>query len=226
MQKIDSALEIEKVNNTLSEIHFFELDNSVVSFFKDNLNHFCKNAVKIAITKDRGFAMTTSDYSIFKIEFIPSYVSVNRINIELKNLGGIHTNRYSIVYEYDNTIITHQTQFINDIDNDVRISKKYVETKYIDQRQAYQKKIDTLVKKDSFDDYIKQEEIFYPELNDIFYKSIISVGNEMSDNPTSISYTKGYGISNEKQIDVVEFNNNIHKKQNKVLKIIFRNKKV
>ena len=57
MQNKDSALEIEKIHKTLSDINFFELDSTVVSFFKGNLNYFCKNANKIAIEAGHPLSM-------------------------------------------------------------------------------------------------------------------------------------------------------------------------
>lgn len=225
MEKKDNAIEIEKLNKALSEINFFELDNPMVSFYRDNINYYCQNSNNIKVLENRGFVFTKDDKSEFIVEFIPSYVSPEKVNMKLTNINGKSIKNYSISFDIDEIKVNYQSKVVDNDVTCVRIHKTNNVTKYIRTKKAYEKKNETFINSNDFSEYSRQEEVFYPELSPLYYKSVITIASENAYNVRPVVYTKGYGLLSTKEIDEAEFKNNIIKKQNKVLKKIFKDKK-
>lgn len=227
MDNKDNAIEIEKINKALSEINFFELDNSIVSFYKSNINYYCENANSIEVLDNNccGLILKKDDNSTFSVECIPSYVSPEKVIIRLVNLNGQNVKVYSMSFGIDEIVVTKRSKLVNNDSENIKIHKVNSKTKYISQKKAYEKKIETFVNANDFNEYSKQEEIFYPELTPLYYKSVITIASEDTYNIKPVSYVKGYGIISTKEIDEIEFKNGIMKKQNKVLKKKYEGKK-
>lgn len=211
----DEALELEKIDKALDDLDIFDVDKFVSNFYNTNREYYSKHSDKISVIQNKGFSMTTKDQSKFNLEFIPSYISPSKIIMELSNLNGNSIKKVIVVLGEEMKVM-YQTTITDEIKDSKKIHKADVEVNYKNGKKSYKKISELLVDEIECKDYSREETIYYPDLDDCYVKSIISIGTANSLYPTSVKYLKG-NLESSIEITNLEFNSSIKYTKNKVL---------
>lgn len=206
-EKKDKRQMVSKLKSALSYLRLEEIDKELSKFINTNYNFYfeCLTNTNISYVNSNGFKLVSMDNSEFKITMIPDSVTPEKIVIELTNLDGNSKQSYTINYLSDNNIkVTKRTSLCtNDLNGNSKLQKKYIERTYKNGKLYTEKRLDNYIG-DTDNNCSRETTIFYPNLNDTYVKSQISIGMENSIYPTSIRYLK-YDGKDVKSISQSEF---------------------
>ena len=212
------------IKNALTYLHLDSIDKQFSEFVEKNFDFFYVQTDKpsISFVNNNSFKLVREESSEFSVTFVPNCISPEKIMVELINLDGDSVLSYTINYIDEDTleIIRRHSLRINDIYSNKKTHKKYEKTRYVNSRIAYKRSIENIVCEENDNSCSKEITIYYPNFDERYVKSQISIGMENSFYPTSVRYEKFDGKS-VKSINETEFNNLKVKKhsKNKVLKI-------
>ena len=202
----NSSTNIERIMESISCLHIDEIDKKLSDFINRNINYFyLENQFKL-VTNHNKFEIINDDNSTFMVELSPSYVNLKHINIKLINLNGMLSQNYIIDYNNDGLTITYKRNYINNNSSNIKITKLFVESKYLNNKKRYEKKIENLIQSND-DCYTKETIIHYPNLDDNYLKSEVKIDTINS----NIKYIKGNRFGS-KNISLSEFENGINEK--------------
>ena len=213
---------ISKIKSAISYLKIDELDKELSKFIETNYKFYfeCLTNTNISYANSNSFKITSMDNSEFKLTMIPDSVAPEKIIIELINLDGKSIQSYTINYLSNNNVklIKRSSLMTNDLNGNTRLQKKYIEKTFKNGKLYNEKKLDNYIG-DTDNNCSRETITFYPNLDDAYVKSQISIGMDDSIYPTSIRYVK-YDGKEVKLISQTEFDNaTINLKRDKVLTI-------
>jgi hypothetical protein len=204
--KEDKKQLVEQVMSSISYLHLEYIDSELNSFINNNFKFFfeCMNA-DISYANTNGFKIINKDGSEYKITMIPDSVKPEKIIVELVNLNGNSIQSYTINYLTNNVInvIKRTSLKTNDLKGNERLQKSHIEKVYKNDKLYREKKLDNYVS-DTDNNCSRETVTYYPNLDDTYVKSQISIGMDDSIYPTSIRYIK-YDGKNVKSISPSEY---------------------
>ncbi len=228
---MESKMSLQQIDNLLTSLHIYELDNSLGKFLKDNCAYFSELPI-ISREEENGYYFMKNS-STFELKFIPSYLNVEQIKIELKNLEGMSVRAYFVEFDDKTISIKQSSQFISLNGNNKRVRKTKIVSEYYDLKKSFEKKYDTITtinNEESFDltfnqvdDYTKEEVIYYPNLDSGYLEKCIVIGNVNSTHPTNVRYIKGT-LESHRDITENEYIAGISVDTSKVLKKVINEK--
>lgn len=212
---------VEQVMKSISYLHLNYIDNDLNNFINNNYKFFieCINS-DISYANGNGFKIVNKDNSEYRITMIPDSVKPEKIMVELINLNGNSIQNYTINYLTNNVInIVKRTSLkTNDLKGNERLQKSYIEKVYKNEKLYREKRLDNYVS-DTDNNCSRETTTYYPNLDDAYVKSQISIGMDNSIYPTSIRCINFDG-KNAKSISLSEFNSSTNLlKKDKVLSI-------
>ena len=196
--KVD--VNIERIIEALSCLHIDNLNKNIYNFINTNFNYFYLENQYTYTSKENDFEIYGDDNSSFRIIISPNYLNIKQVIVELVNLNGMLTQRYNISLNGEETDVVYTKQFItNDNENNKKISKLYIDTKYLNNKIKSEKKIETVLKENSDDNYTKETVTLFTH-DDSYIKTEMNI-NLLNSN---IKYYKGNNKSC-KNITVSEY---------------------
>lgn len=213
---------IVNLKNALSYLHLDDIDKELSQFIETNYKFYFESLTNtnISYANANGFKIISTDNSEFKLTMIPDSVTPEKIIVELINLDGNSIQSYTVNYLTDNKVKIINRSSLNTIDlsGNTRLQKKYVEKTYKNGKIYSEKRLDNYIS-DTDNNCSRETRTFYPNLDDTYVKSQISIGMENSIYPTSVIYVKFDGKS-VKAISQTEFESStLILKKDKVLTI-------
>ena len=157
------------------------------------------------------FILFSLAYKFFSIKLSPNYYNLKHLVIRLNNLEGMLSQSYHVDYNDNEVAVQYKKQFVNnDINDNKKITKLNINTKYINGKKKYERRLESSVQENSDNNFTKEVVIYYPNLDESYVKSEININMFNSD----VAYFKG---SNDvcKKISASEFEN-IKAENNKV----------
>lgn len=214
---------VKSIKDALTYLNLEQINNKFGDFVNTNYNFFFEQVDKpnILFVDSNSFKIAKGDNSEFGIEFIPNCISPKRIIVNLINLNEDSEQSYNVHYGENDVIkIIHRHNLkINQYNVNEKLHKKYEEFEYVNLKLRYNKKIENIISTNDFS-CSRETIIYYPNLNNEYIKSQISIGMDNSFYPTSIRFEKFNG-EDVKSISLNEFNNIVNNKiiKNKILKL-------
>ena len=211
--KVESnrTINIERIMEAVTCLHIEEFDKNLSDFINTNLNYFYLEN-QYAYTSDTNeFKIDGDDNSFFSIKLSPNYYNLKHLVIRLNNLEGMLSQSYHVDYNDNEVAVQYKKQFVNnDINDNKKITKLNINTKYINGKKKYERRLESSVQENSDNNFTKEVVIYYPNLDESYVKSEININMFNSD----VAYFKG---SNDvcKKISASEFEN-IKAENNKV----------
>lgn len=215
---------VRSIKDALTYLKIEQIDNKFKNFVNTNYKFFFEQAENpnITVIDENKFEICNGDNSCFGMEFVPNCISPKKIVVKLDSLYGNSKQSYTVQFcENDIIKIIHRHNLkINQFDNSEKFHSKYAEFEYVNSKLRYNKEIDNIVSTKSDVSCSKEITTYYPNLNEEYVKSQISIGMMNSVYPTSIRFEK-YNGEDIKSISLNEFNNIINRKKNsnKILKL-------
>ena len=224
-------MSLNQINEILTNLHIFELDNSLGEFWKHNCKYFLEENL-IESSEENGYYFMRETSSL-EVKFLPSCLNIEQIRFDLKNLSGNSIRSYIVSLEGNNILISQNSQLISLNGSYQSVRKTTIDSGYIDLKKSYDRKLDSITsiktqlltqKNENIGvDFTKEIETYYPNLDSDYLKKIIIISDSSSVHPTNVKYLKGTDeFSQEKEISELDYINGISNKTNKVLMKVFK----
>ena len=202
---------VEQVKKSLSYLHFEYLDKDLYTFINNNFNFYFE-----CLNTDISYANANG----YKITMIPDSVKPEKIIVELINLNGNSIQSYTVNYLVNNVVnvIKRTSLKTNDLNGNNRVQKSRIEKVYKNEKLYVEKRFDNYIS-DTDNNCSREIVTYYPNLDETYVKSQISIGMDDSIYPSSIRFVK-YDGKTVKSISQSEYkcSTNLIKKD-KVLSI-------